>query len=601
MGEREEKEQETNGEETSEALAKRSQSLASAGVSIEDIDFCICVLNKLSAAEDKVDWKCQELRNLRKALAPHLSAFGVALPQKSDLTHKERLKQEKQRKHERRQRQLEADKRWQNNAQLRASRLAQLEALEGAVDPSCLEEAPKSLKDQNEHEARAAATPAVCSSNGLRVPDGPAKTKTKIEETGEAGEEDYERQQSCYICKARFSQRHHFYSHLCPSCSEFNYCKRIQACDMTGRVCLVTGGRVKIGFQTALKLLRMGARVIVTTRFPNDALTRFEAEPDFESFCERLQLRGADFRFLGAVERLCDDLLATEQWLDVVVNNACQTIRRPAGYYRHLLEGEAKARQAALQTGNVVDDDDDAHDCSASTSSTAPPPVASTLQINLEHKSCFVDHDSAAMSQLKVLAEDAMSAQQAAALLPSGVFDIHGQQLDLRSSNSWLLKLGEVSTPETVEVFCINALAPFILNSKLRPLLERSPHSDRYIVNVSAMEGKFYRYKQPTHPHTNMAKAALNMLTRTSAEDLARLSQIYMNSVDTGWINDENPLPMAKRIAEDHGFQTPIDEVDAAARVLDPVVLGMKTQEVYRVLEGEVFCIDFGLDICFRD
>merc|ERR1719321_534988 len=169
-----------------------------------------------------------------------------------------------------------------------------------------------------------------------------------------------------------------------------------------------------------------------------------------------------------------------------------------------------------------------------------------------------------------------MTAEQAAVALPAGERDAHGQQLDMRDTNSWLLKLGEVSTPEAVEVFCINTLAPFILNGRLRPMLERSPHRDRYIVNVSAMEGKFYRYKQPTHPHTNMAKAALNMMTRTSAEDYAKASGIYMNSVDTGWINDENPLPTARRIAADHGFQTPIDEIDAAARLLDPVVMGRR-------------------------
>merc|ERR1740116_313669 len=176
------------------------------------------------------------------------------------------------------------------------------------------------------------------------------------------------------------------------------------------------------------------------------------------------------------------------------------------------------------------------------------------------------------MSQLVVQAEDNMSHSESAAVLPVGERDAQGQQLDLRATNSWLLKLGEVSTPEAVEVFCINALTPFVLNGRLRPLLERSPFSDRYIVNVSAMEGKFYRYKQPTHPHTNMAKAALNMMTRTSAEDYARKSGIFMNSVDTGWINDENPLPTARRIAADHGFQTPIDEIDAAARILDPIV-----------------------------
>eukprot|EP00932_Pfiesteria_piscicida_P021183 SRR837773.7982.p1 GENE.SRR837773.7982~~SRR837773.7982.p1 ORF type:complete len:392 (-),score=43.84 SRR837773.7982:44-1117(-) len=312
----------------------------------------------------------------------------------------------------------------------------------------------------------------------------------------------------------------------------------------------------------------MGARVIATTRFPEDARRRYAAESDAEQWMDRLQLRGVDFRFLGAVERLCDDLLSSESWLDVIVNNACQTVRRPAGYYRHLLEVEAAVSRPRLEA-------------TASEVAAVGGPQCVALAASREWRATATE-DSAAMSQLQVLAEDVMSAEAAAAVMPFGERDVHGQQLDLRSTNSWLLKLGQVSTPEAVEVFCINALTPFTLNGRLRPLLERSPHPDRYVVNVSAMEGKFYRYKQPTHPHTNMAKAALNMMTRTSAEDFARNSGIFMNSVDTGWINDENPLPTAQRIAEDHGFQTPIDEVDAAARILDPVITGITTAAAVR-------------------
>lgn len=122
--------------------------------------------------------------------------------------------------------------------------------------------------------------------------------------------------------------------------------------------------------------------------------------------------------------------------------------------------------------------------------------------------------------------------------------------------------------------------APFVLNSRLKPLM-RIPdsHDDRYIINVSAMEGKFYRYKMANHPHTNMAKAALNMMTRTSAEDLAKNHRIYMNSVDTGWINDENPLERATKTAATNLFQTPIDEIDAAARILDPVFSGVNNPD----------------------
>lgn len=255
---------------------------------------------------------------------------------------------------------------------------------------------------------------------------------------------------------------------------------------------------------------------------------------------------------------MCHELCQKESYLDVIVNNACQTIRRPAAYYAHLLEGEAGAATKA-----VTD----------STAQTAR--AAQALDFSGDSGGYAVDQSSAALSQLAVLSEDRMRAEEVAMALPSGQRDVHGQQLDLRSSNSWLLKLGEIQSPEAAEVFCINTLAPFIINSTLRPLLERSPSPDRYIVNVSAMEGKFYRYKQPTHPHTNMAKAALNMMTRTCAEDLAMNSGVYMNSVDTGWINDENPLPTAQRIAESHNFQTPIDEIDAAARIVDPVLVGM--------------------------
>eukprot|EP01116_Phalansterium_solitarium_P012318 TRINITY_DN284_c0_g2_i1.p3 TRINITY_DN284_c0_g2~~TRINITY_DN284_c0_g2_i1.p3 ORF type:complete len:201 (+),score=108.46 TRINITY_DN284_c0_g2_i1:1153-1755(+) len=157
------------------------------------------------------------------------------------------------------------------------------------------------------------------------------------------------------------------------------------------------------------------------------------------------------------------------------------------------------------------------------------------------------------------------------ALFPTGATDVNDQQVDLRQRNSWMLRLHEVSAPELAEVFAINSMAPFIINSKLKPLMERDMQAYKFIVNVSAMEGKFYRYKAETHPHTNMAKAALNMMTRTSASDYKK-SRIFMTAVDTGWINDEKPLEKAVDHMKKHNFQTPLDEIDAAARVLDPVI-----------------------------
>jgi NAD(P)-dependent dehydrogenase (short-subunit alcohol dehydrogenase family) len=139
------------------------------------------------------------------------------------------------------------------------------------------------------------------------------------------------------------------------------------------------------------------------------------------------------------------------------------------------------------------------------------------------------------------------------------------------------MTLAEVSTAELIELQLINAVAPFILCGKLKPLMASTPTKDKHIVNVSAMEGKFTRYtKTDKHPHTNMAKASLNMMTLTSAPDYLK-SGIHMNAVDTGWVTDEDPAQHARRKREELGFEPPLDIVDGAARILDPIFDGLNT------------------------
>ena len=134
---------------------------------------------------------------------------------------------------------------------------------------------------------------------------------------------------------------------------------------------------------------------------------------------------------------------------------------------------------------------------------------------------------------------------------------------------------------ELLEVQLCNSIAPFILISRLRAAMAASPARRTYVVNVSAMEGQFSRrYKGPGHPHTNMAKAALNMMTRTSSEALFETDRILMNAVDTGWITDERPHQEKLRIAAE-GWHAPLDLVDGAARVYDPVVQGEAGTDLY--------------------
>jgi NAD(P)-dependent dehydrogenase (short-subunit alcohol dehydrogenase family) len=316
---------------------------------------------------------------------------------------------------------------------------------------------------------------------------------------------------------------------------------------------------VKIGYQASILLLRAGARVLVTTRFPRDAARRYAAEPDFADFAPRLRLFGLDLRHTPSVELFARRLAAREPRLDFILHNACQTVRRPPGFYGHLLEGERGAVAALPPAARELLRDFD--ELRAELASTRAQGLLRAPEL----------------SQAAHAPEDRLLDEARLALFPAGQLDQDLQQVDLRDVNSWRLKLCEVPTVELLEVQLVNAVAPFVLTAALRPLLARDGRRDKHVVNVSAMEGQFYRaHKTDKHPHTNMAKAALNMLTRTSAADLVQ-DGIHMNSVDTGWVTDEDPLALAARKVEEHGFSPPLDIVDGAARICDPIFSGLNT------------------------
>jgi NAD(P)-dependent dehydrogenase (short-subunit alcohol dehydrogenase family) len=370
--------------------------------------------------------------------------------------------------------------------------------------------------------------------------------------------------QHCYICKQKFSAIHHFYDQMCPPCAEFNFKKRTELADLRGRVALLTGGRVKIGYQAGLKMLRAGARLIVTTRFPRDSAKRYGQEPDFDRWAHRLEIFGLDMRHTPSVEAFCRRLLETLPRLDFIINNACQTVRRPPEFYSHMMEGERVAlydmplsvRQMLGVYGGLAGD---------------VPAQSSSVAVSSNGLS-----QAAELSQVPLLTEDLLGQKH---LFPEGRLDQDLQQVDLRGRNSWRLLMDEVSSVELLEVQLVNAVAPFIINARLKPLMLRTPERDKHIVNVSAVEGQFYRHRKTTrHPHTNMAKAALNMMTRTSAADYHSVG-IHMNSVDTGWVTDEDPVEIAARKIVEQRFHPPLDIVDGAARILDPVINGTNTGE----------------------
>ncbi|MEU1145258.1 SDR family NAD(P)-dependent oxidoreductase [Streptomyces sp. NPDC005863] len=385
--------------------------------------------------------------------------------------------------------------------------------------------------------ADAAVMAATATGAGDRLEDAP------LTADGKGGA--FLRPRPCYVCKASYRQVDSFYHRLCPDCAADNRARRALTTDLRGRRALLTGGRVKIGFQLALMLLRDGAELLVTSRFPHDTERRFRAVAGSEAWLDRLTVLAVDLRDPRQVLGLCEELREMGQPLDILVNNAAQTIRRPPASYAALAAGEA-ARLPALAR-------------------SAPG-----------FRPMRTDVAAAGQGALALVLRDADEAGLLRDADETGLLrdaDEAGLLPDPSPENSWSARLGALDPAEVLETQLVNALAPALLCDRLLPLLLASPRDRTYIVNVTAVEGRFaVRNKMAGHPHTNMAKAALNMLTRTSAAELARQG-VHMCAVDTGWITDENPAPKKDRIAG-AGFRTPLDVVDGAARIYDPIVRG---------------------------
>lgn len=360
------------------------------------------------------------------------------------------------------------------------------------------------------------------------------------------------RPMACYVCKVRFTQVDAFYHQLCPECAAIHHAKRDARTDLTGRHALLTGGRAKIGMYIALRLLRDGAHTTITTRFPRDAVRRFRAMPDHADWIHRLRIVGIDLRNPAAVVALADDV-AGRGPLDILINNAAQTVRRSPGAYAPLVAAEA----AALEPGPEPE-----------ILAIGPGGAGAPLTL-ADPASGHWSPTPDAVTSMALTAGSASFERIAA----GQAIDAGGLVPDLDPDNSWIDRIDQVDPVEMLEVQLCNLTAPFILVGRLRAAMAAAPSARSHVVNVTAMEGQFARgYKGPGHPHTNMAKAGLNMLTRTSAAEM-RSDGIRMSSVDTGWITDERPHPTRRRLARE-GFHAPLDLVDGAARVYDPIVRG---------------------------
>lgn len=345
---------------------------------------------------------------------------------------------------------------------------------------------------------------------------------------------------NCYCCNQSYKLAHSFYTRLCPDCAEENYAKRFQNLDLKGRNVILTGGRVKVGFATALRLLRNNANVVLTTRFPALALEQFMQESDFENWKENLIVYGLDLRNLNAITKFISFYKSKFQSLDILINNAAQTIKYTDEYYQPLIQKEDK--------------------------------LLDIFQTNIN----LIANQTAVTKEVKAL--EYSSVEKTEVQLTR-----FGQPVDNREKTSWNSTLEEISMYELVEVNLINQIAPYFLIKELKPLFLNSDFEERFIVNVTSSEGIFsYTNKTVFHPHTNMTKAALNMMTLTSAREFA-VDSIFMTSVDVGWISTGAKESLRKKQFEE-GYIPPLDSVDGASRIFDPIVQGINGKSIFGVL-----------------
>jgi NAD(P)-dependent dehydrogenase (short-subunit alcohol dehydrogenase family) len=327
-----------------------------------------------------------------------------------------------------------------------------------------------------------------------------------------------ERCYTCYMCSVPVQETVKDHgareAWTCSECTQINMEKRNATYNLTGKIAVVTGGRIKIGFHTALYLLRFNATVIVTTRFREDAVMRYKKEPDYEQWKERLFVVQCDFLYLSQVDSFIKWVYSTFRHLDYLINNAAQTLARPAEFYNYI----------AYNSSNAF----------------LKPPTCD---------------------------ESALTSKY----FPMGQLDEHDQQIDLRPINSFTESIEDVNITDLVDVMTINSVVPFYIIQKFIALLSKS--TGAHIINVSSMEGKFNRPKTHLHPHTNMGKASLNMITKTCGEYLKKSYNIILVSVDTGWNTIEEPLSYDK--------SAPLDCIDGAIRILDPIVCNLTRPGVF--------------------
>ena len=386
----------------------------------------------------------------------------------------------------------------------------------------------------------------------------------------------------CYICRFTIDVPHPKFTAMCIPCGEFNLTGSRLTLGNPERcwnyfedeTALVTGGRVNLGFHIALELLRHGMKVIITTRYPQDALRRFQGETDHHRWFSRLSILGADFRcsadvfeVVRLVKKIVEEGKHATGWgrepgLKLLINNAAQTLTDAVSKEQQAVEREVKLLEEKGESwsshSTILDE------------SNYRPRVRGGMQ-----------------SQMEGLAS-AAAIENSTPATGEAVAEVAGP-------SSWAQSLNEIPYDDVISAHSVNTFTPLILIRELGPLIGgkagrgRTRHPSYahtpigHIINVSSREGIFEahrdsRAKNGKHVHTNMSKAGLNMITETEAARFWKKQLVAMNTVDPGYMS------AAPEYEDAFGGERPLGWEDGAARVLWPI---HRMEKAYRSGKGE--------------
>lgn len=324
----------------------------------------------------------------------------------------------------------------------------------------------------------------------------------------------------CLICRERSIETYG----ICSACRIFNDNMRKTGADLSGYTAVVTGARVRIGYAAALRLLRDGASVIGITRFPHIAFEKYKKEPDYDNFKDRLHIIGFDLMQIHLFDELISQIeKCSPDGIDILVNNAAQTVRKKPEYYLRRIETEKS--------------------------------------LMLEYKG---EKNQNALVSVTVPSNELLT--QCIPVANS----------ETENFNSWVARSDDIDPREMLEVQLINVTAPFFLSTRLKPLMLRSSNLNKFIINVSSVEGRFNRKRKLSrHIHTNMAKASLNMMTNSMSSDYCN-DRIYIYSCDPGWITSQFP----SEYENNKNFVPYLTPDDGACRICYPVYLHINDYEI---------------------